>query len=108
MQDYLKPSLDYIEQNLKTDINNKELANMTGYSVVHYCRMFKQITGLPVAGVVPYIQFDMPEEDDLHNVNSIPNGSGDYESQFDLIADNVRKSLNMELIYKILNGGVGE
>jgi hypothetical protein len=32
MQDYIKPSLDYIEQNLKTDITEEELAQMTGYS----------------------------------------------------------------------------
>ena len=49
MQDLIKPSLDYIERNLKTDIKIIELANMTGYSVVHYCRLFTQITGLSVA-----------------------------------------------------------
>jgi AraC-like DNA-binding protein len=49
MQEYIKPSLDYIEQNLKTDITTDELADMTGYSVTHYRRLFIQITGLPVA-----------------------------------------------------------
>jgi AraC-like DNA-binding protein len=49
MQDYIKPSLEYIEQNLKTDIKIEELANMAGYSVTHYRRVFNQITGLSVA-----------------------------------------------------------
>ena len=49
MQDYIKPSLDYIEQNLKTDIKTEELANMTGYSVTHYRRIFIQATGSSVA-----------------------------------------------------------
>jgi Ser/Thr protein kinase RdoA (MazF antagonist)/AraC-like DNA-binding protein len=52
MQDYIKPSLDYIEQNLKTEIKIEELAQMTGYSVVHYCRLFKQATGLPVTNYI--------------------------------------------------------
>ena len=49
MQDFIKTSLDYIEQNLKTEIKTDELANMTGYSVTHYRRMFIQTTGLSVA-----------------------------------------------------------
>ncbi|MCL2773342.1 MAG: phosphotransferase [Oscillospiraceae bacterium] len=52
MQDFIKPSLDYIEQNLKTDIETEELAQMTGYSVGHYCRMFKRITDSSVAGYI--------------------------------------------------------
>ena len=52
MQDYIKPSLDYIEQNLKTDIKIEELANMTGYSVTHYRRMFGKTTGVSVANYI--------------------------------------------------------
>jgi len=52
MQDCIKPSLDYIEQNLKTDIKTEELADMAGYSVTHYRRMFGRITGMPVAGYI--------------------------------------------------------
>ena len=52
MQDYIKPSLDYIEQNLKTNIKTEELANMTGYSVTHYYRLFNKITGLSVANYI--------------------------------------------------------
>ena len=66
--------------------------------------ILEKITGLPVAGVVPYIRFDMPEEDSLYN-NDI-SSDGNFDSQFDLIDDAARKSLNMELIYKIINDGV--
>jgi len=52
MQDSIELSLDYIEQNLKTDIEIEELANMTGYSVTHYYRLFKQITGFSVANYI--------------------------------------------------------
>ena len=66
--------------------------------------ILENITGLPVAGVVPYVKFDIPEEDSLFN-NNISFG-GDFDSQFDIIADNARNSLDMELIYKIINDGV--
>jgi len=52
MQDYIKSSLDYIEQNLKTDIKTEELAHMTGYSVTHYRRIFGKITGSSVANYI--------------------------------------------------------
>jgi len=52
MQDYIKLSLDYIEQNLKTDIKTEELANIAGYSVTHYRRMFGKLTGLSVSNYI--------------------------------------------------------
>ena len=67
--------------------------------------ILEEITGIPVAGVVPYIKFDMPEEDSLYSGSS-DISDGNFETQFDLIAENVRKSLNMDLIYKIINDGV--
>lgn len=71
-------------------------------------KILEQITGLPVAGVVPYIHFSMPEEDGLFNTSDVKYAGGDFDSQFDLIADNVRRALDMELVYKILNTGVEE
>ena len=52
MHDHIKSSLDYIEQNLKTDIKSEELASMAGYSVTHYYRLFNKATGLSVANYI--------------------------------------------------------
>lgn len=38
--------LDYIENNLKTEINMDELCDMAGYSYVHFCRLFSHYVGL--------------------------------------------------------------
>jgi len=65
----------------------------------------EKITGLPVAGVVPHIKFDIPDEDAPCNENTQYNPTYNYDSQFDEIADKVRQSLKMDLVYKILNDG---
>jgi AraC-like DNA-binding protein/Ser/Thr protein kinase RdoA (MazF antagonist) len=52
MQAFMKSSLDYIEQNLKTDITVDELAKMAGYSIWHYYRLFGETTGSPVLGYI--------------------------------------------------------
>lgn len=38
--------IDYIEDNLKTELNMDELCNMAGYSYVHFCRLFSHYVGL--------------------------------------------------------------
>lgn len=42
----IQNALDYIENNLKTEINTAELCNMAGYSYVHFCRLFSHYVGL--------------------------------------------------------------
>lgn len=44
----IQQSLDYIEDNLQTEITAAELAEMAGFSLFHYYRLFQQTTGLPV------------------------------------------------------------
>jgi Ser/Thr protein kinase RdoA (MazF antagonist) len=44
----LQQSLDYIEDNLQAEITAQELADMAGFSLFHYYRLFQQATGLPV------------------------------------------------------------
>ncbi|MBQ9148799.1 MAG: helix-turn-helix domain-containing protein [Oscillospiraceae bacterium] len=44
----IQQSLDYIEDNLKTEITATELAEMAGFSLFHYYRLFQQATGLAV------------------------------------------------------------
>lgn len=44
----IQESLDYIEENLKTDITAKKLSEMAGFSMFHYCRLFQSAVGMPV------------------------------------------------------------
>lgn len=44
----IQRSLDYIEDNLQTDITARELAEQAHCSVYHYYRLFRQATGMPV------------------------------------------------------------
>ncbi len=44
----IQRSLDYIEDNLQTEITAAELAEMAHISLFHYYRVFQQATGLPV------------------------------------------------------------
>ena len=44
----IQQSLDYIEENLQTEITATELAEMAGFSLFHYYRLFQQATGLAV------------------------------------------------------------
>jgi len=50
--DIIRTGIVYIEQNLKTDITPKELAQMAGYSVWHYQRLFAQVIGVPLAAYI--------------------------------------------------------
>ena len=43
----IQKSLDYIEENLQTEITAAELAEMAGFSLFHYYRLFQQGTGMP-------------------------------------------------------------
>jgi len=52
MQDFIRCSLDYIEQNLKTDITAEELAEMANYSVGHFCRLFAAAIGSTIASYI--------------------------------------------------------
>ena len=52
MQEFMKSSLDYIEQNLKTEITADELAGKANYSTGHFCRLFAKTMDLTVAGYI--------------------------------------------------------
>ena len=45
----INAGLAYIEQNLKTTISIEDLAEMAGYSVWHFGRLFAQSTGMTLA-----------------------------------------------------------
>lgn len=46
--DIIQGSLDYIEDNLKTDISAEELSCGANFSLFHYYHLFQQVVGLPV------------------------------------------------------------
>lgn len=48
----IKAALDYIEQNLKTDITAEELAQMANYSTYHYYRLFSSVIGSSISGYI--------------------------------------------------------
>ena len=52
MQNFMQSSLEYIEQNLKTDITADELAEMANYSVGHFCRLFAHAMDSTVASYI--------------------------------------------------------
>lgn len=45
-REIIQQSLDFIEQNIKAEIIVDELCAMAGYSLAHYCRLFKNIVGM--------------------------------------------------------------
>ena len=69
----IQQSLDYIEDNLKTEITATELADMAGFSLFHYYRLFQQATGLPVMQYILRRRL-------LHGVYAMKTGSGKTEA----------------------------
>ncbi len=47
-KDSIQKVIDYIEENLKAEITALELADMAGYSVFHFYRVFQSAVGMPV------------------------------------------------------------
>jgi len=64
----IQQSLDYIEDNLQTEITAAELAELAGFSLFHYYRLFQQATGLPVMQYILRRRL-------LHGVYAINKGS---------------------------------
>ncbi len=54
----IKDGLDYIEQNLKTDVSAGELARMAHYSTFHYCRLFSSVMDSSVSGYIQKRRLD--------------------------------------------------
>ena len=69
----IQQSLDYIEENLKTEITAAELAEMANFSLFHYYRLFQQATGLPVMQYILRRRL-------LHGVYAIREGSSKVDA----------------------------
>jgi adenosylcobyric acid synthase len=69
--------------------------------------MLEERGGKPVAGVLPYLAVDIEEEDSLLR-GAKPKRGGQTaacrEAQYDLLAEAIRKHLNMPFIYEVLEG----
>ena len=50
----IQNSIDYIENNLKTEITAAELADTAGFSIFHYYRLFQSVIGVPVMQYIVY------------------------------------------------------
>lgn len=74
--------------------------------------MLEERTGKTIIGVVPYLDLDIEEEDSLVRHNGVkrePNSEASFDDrqvQYDILADGLRKHLDMAFIYKILEGQV--
>lgn len=64
----IQKSLDYIEENLQTEIAAAELAEAAGFSLFHYYRLFQQATGMPVMQYILRRRL-------LHGIYAIKQGS---------------------------------
>ena len=64
----IQKSLDYIEENLQTEITAAELAEAAGFSLFHYYRLFQSATGLPVMQYILRRRL-------LHGIYAIKQGS---------------------------------
>ncbi|MDD7793417.1 helix-turn-helix domain-containing protein [Clostridium sp. 'White wine YQ'] len=47
-KDIMQKSIDYIEENLKSELSANEIAQMAGFSLFHYYRLFQNEVGIPV------------------------------------------------------------
>lgn len=48
----LQKSIDYIEANLKCELLIPEIAAVSGFSTYHFCHLFSDLVGLPVAAYI--------------------------------------------------------
>jgi AraC family transcriptional regulator len=51
-KEHIQKAIDYIEQNLACDINLSDLAKVSGYSLYHFTRIFKEATKLTPADYI--------------------------------------------------------
>ncbi len=71
----IQKSIDYIEENLQTEITAAELAEMAHISLFHYYRLFQQATGMPVMQYILRRRL-------LHGIYAIKEGSTKIDAAF--------------------------
>lgn len=50
--EFLQKALDYIEENLKTELLVSEISRIAGFSNYHFCHLFSDVVGMPVAAYI--------------------------------------------------------
>ena len=48
VREMIQKTLNYVDSNIKEDITAEELAEVAGYSVFHFYRLFQSAVGIPV------------------------------------------------------------
>lgn len=48
----IQTAIDYIEENLKNDLSNVQIAESAGYSEYHFLRVFRESVGLTPADYI--------------------------------------------------------
>ncbi|HHV65308.1 MAG TPA: cobyric acid synthase [Peptococcaceae bacterium] len=76
-------------------------------SLLSGLQMIEEKTGVPVLGVVPYLSVDIEEEDSLgertKERKTVEKADKEYkEKQYNLLAAEIRNSVDMDAIYRIL------
>lgn len=103
-------------------LQNKEYKNLIKGTIINKFRgnvevlepglkMLEELINIPSIGVIPYVNIEVEEEDGLSqrllNSKDIDIRLDNHEdSEYDKLADLLRRSLSMDLIYKILNIGI--
>ena len=71
----IQQSIDYIEDHLQAQITATELAEMAGFSLFHYYRLFQQATGFPVMQYILRRRL-------LHGVYAMKQGSSKIDAAY--------------------------
>ena len=72
----IQQSLDYVEDHLKTEVSISELADMAGYSLYHFERIFKKLVGISISQYIKRRRL-------LHAAFDIANGCKIIDAAFD-------------------------
>lgn len=74
-------------------------------------KIIEELTGIPVLGVLPFIDLQIDEEDsvgrctenkEIKNLYIGEKSSADKNSEYDRLADHLRKNLDMDFLYKLI------
>ncbi len=108
---YAKGTIDLLREDerklVKGIIINKCKGNIASFKEV--ATIMEEVTGVKVLGTVPYKPIDIEDEDSLIDSEYGVKGAktiSHMNEQFDILAKHLRENLDIQYLYKILNGEV--